>query len=232
MLVFCHIMAGAAIGLLWGRAGAVRPLLSAGMIGAILPDLIDKPIGHLLLGGTLDNGRILSHSLGFFFAVFVIGMLLFRQRHPFLGPVLALGVLSHQLLDAMWRDPAAWFYPLLGPFTSGEYPDYFLHGIIAELSSPAEWLFGVTLLALTLVIYRPRVASLADLRPAAGCLLPCLGTLVGLLGLFTLVAASLGLSNPCTQIVLPGDQFLLGMAAIVESAIILEGVPDNPGPGE
>ncbi len=231
MLVFCHLMTGAAIGLIGGRSGAARPLLAAGMTGGLLPDLIDKPLGHLLLGGTLDNGRILSHSLGFFVAILTISLLVFRQRQPLLGPVLALGVLSHQLLDAMWRDPAAWFFPLLGPFVPGQYPDYFLHGLLAEISSPAEWVFGTTLLALTLVAFRPGGAVLSGFRPAAERLLPVLGALVGLLGLFTLIATSLSLPNFFTQITLPGDNLLLGGAGILASVVILGRVPDDLEPG-
>ncbi len=232
MLVFCHLMAGAAVGLLAGRAGGVRPLVIAGMTGALLPDLIDKPIGHLLLGGTLDNGRLVSHSLGFLVAVFAIGYLLFRHSHPLQGPVLALGVLSHQYLDAMWRDPAAWFYPFRGSFVTGQYPDYFLHGLISEISSPTEWIFGATLFALLLIVYRPGGEVLRGPRQVAVRLEPWFGILTGLLGLLTLVAATLALPNLFGTITLAGDKLLLGTSAIVESVVILGGVPDDPGPGE
>ena len=231
MLVFCHLVAGAACGLLGARTEAARPLLAAGMIGAILPDLIDKPIGHLLLAGTLDNGRIVSHSLGFFLVVLVAGTLLLRRRHPLLGPMLALGVLSHQLLDAMWRDPEGWLYPLLGPFVPGRYPDYFLHGLLAELSSPAEWLFGVTILTLLVAAYRPAPIPSA-LRRSVGRLLPFLAVLVGVLGLLSLVGAALGLPNAFTHLSGPGDNALLGLAAIGGSVAILRGHPDELAPGE
>lgn len=221
-------MAGAAVGLLAGRAGGVRPLMVAGMTGALLPDLIDKPIGHLLLGGTLDNGRLLSHSLGFLVAVFAIGCLLSRRSHPLQGPVLALGVLSHQYLDAMWCDPTAWFYPFLGSFVPGQYPDYFLHGLISEISSPAEWIFGATLFALILLVYHPRGEGLGGLRPVAVRLETSFGVLTGLLGLLSLVAASLALPNPFGTITLAGDYLLLGTSALVEGVVILGGVPDDP----
>ena len=36
------------------------------MMGSLLPDIIDKPVGRLLLRDTLNNGRIFSHTLLFF----------------------------------------------------------------------------------------------------------------------------------------------------------------------
>ncbi len=132
MLVFCHLFVGAAIGLALARATGDRRLVLAGIAAGLLPDLIDKPLGHLLLATTLDNGRLVAHSLAFVLVLLVAGALLLRGRGPLLAAVLALGVLSHQLLDAMWRDPSAWFFPLLGPFVPGHYPDYFLSGLAAE----------------------------------------------------------------------------------------------------
>lgn len=35
------------------------------IIGSMLPDLIDKPLGIYLMGNTLSNGRVLSHTLVF-----------------------------------------------------------------------------------------------------------------------------------------------------------------------
>jgi len=34
-------------------------------LGAILPDLIDKPIGRILLGESVANGRLFGHTLLF-----------------------------------------------------------------------------------------------------------------------------------------------------------------------
>ncbi|OEU51521.1 MAG: hypothetical protein BA871_09955 [Desulfuromonadales bacterium C00003096] len=34
-------------------------------IGVILPDLIDKPIGRILLGESVANGRLFGHTLLF-----------------------------------------------------------------------------------------------------------------------------------------------------------------------
>jgi hypothetical protein len=212
MLVFCHLFVGAAIGLVVARATGDRRLILAGLVAGILSDLIDKPLGHLLFASTLDNGRLVAHSLGFLLLLLVAASVLFLGRRPLLALVLALGVLSHQLLDAMWRDPPAWYYPLLGPFVPGHYPDYFLSGLMAELGSPSEWLFGAATLALVLAVMRPAFVP-ADLARSAGRLLPVLAVGVGLMGLLALVSGALDLPSPFGPGFIPLNELLLGLAA-------------------
>ncbi len=33
---------------------------------------------------------------------------------------------------------AVWLFPLLGPFAPGNYPDYFLGGLLVDIGSPSE----------------------------------------------------------------------------------------------
>jgi membrane-bound metal-dependent hydrolase YbcI (DUF457 family) len=215
MLVFCHLFVGAAIGLALARATGDRRLIAAGLVAGILPDLVDKPLGHLLFASTLDNGRLVAHSLGFLLVLLVAGSVLLRGRRPVLALVLALGVLSHQLLDAMWRDPVAWFFPFLGPFVPGSYPDYFLWGFMAELGSPSEWLFGAATLALVLAVAPPAFVPPRIAR-SAGRLLPYLAIAVGLVGLAALGAGLVGVATPFpfTPGLLPRDALLLGLGAL------------------
>jgi len=221
MLVFCHLFVGAAIGLALARATGDRRLVAAGLFAGILPDLIDKPLGHLMLASTLDNGRLVAHSLAFVLVLLVAGALLLRGRGPLLAPVLALGVLSHQLLDAMWRDPSAWFFPLLGPFVPGHYPDYFLSGLAAELGTPSEWLFGAATLALVLAVVRPAFAP-ADLARSARRLLPFLAVGIGLMGLLALVAGALGIPAPFAPGIGPHDLLLLGLGSLGGAVVVHE----------
>jgi membrane-bound metal-dependent hydrolase YbcI (DUF457 family) len=221
MLVFCHLFVGAAIGLALAQATGDRRLILAGLFAGILPDLIDKPLGHLMLASTLDNGRLVAHSLAFVLVLLVAGALLLRGRGPLLTAVLALGVLSHQLLDAMWRDPSAWFFPLLGPFVPGHYPDYFLSGLAAELGTPSEWLFGAATLALVLAVVRPAFAP-ADLARSARRLLPVLAVGIGLMGLLALVAGALGLPAPFAPGIGPRDMLLLGLGSLGGAVVVHE----------
>jgi membrane-bound metal-dependent hydrolase YbcI (DUF457 family) len=226
MLVFCHLFAGAAIGLVLARATGDRRLVTVGMLAGILPDLVDKPLGHIFLASTLDNGRLVAHSLVFLLLLFVAGLLVFRRRGPLLAPVLALGVLSHQLLDAMWRDPPAWFYPFLGPFVPGHYPDYFLSGLAAELGSPAEWLFGAAVLALLAGVVRPPFVR-ADHARLARRLLPVVALAVGIAGLAALVCAIAGQPLALAPALRPADLALLGLAALGGAVVV--GVHDPAG---
>lgn len=83
------------------------------ILGAILPDLIDKPLGVFLLREQISDGRFFAHSLLF---VSVIGMtsLVWRgEARRFLIP-LALGLAAHLVLDRMWMQTDILFWPLRG----------------------------------------------------------------------------------------------------------------------
>ena len=94
------------------------------IIGSILPDLIDKPVGHFLFQQAFhNNGRIFSHTLLFFLVIFAIGLYLGISRKKMWLLALSLGVLVHLVLDSLWTTPRTLFWPLLGwnfPYS----PDY------------------------------------------------------------------------------------------------------------
>mgnify|MGYP001806838712 CR=1 FL=1 len=84
------------------------------IIAAELPDLVDKPLASLLAGSYEYESRAFGHSLAFCGA-FVLLMLiqwLWNRRLWFLPVV--LGILVHQLLDAMWLHPGIFYWPLEG----------------------------------------------------------------------------------------------------------------------
>jgi len=91
------------------------------LLGSMLPDIIDKPIGRWLLRETFDNGRIFAHSLLFLALVTVVSLYIRKKTGSLAGLVLSFGVLVHLFLDAMWFRPQAFFWPLLG-WSFGEYP--------------------------------------------------------------------------------------------------------------
>ncbi len=83
-------------------------------LGAILPDLIDTPIG-LALWSTFGTVRLASHSLLFATLLLVIVMAATRRGRPRKRWMpLAVGVLVHLVLDGMWRSPATLWWPFLG----------------------------------------------------------------------------------------------------------------------
>lgn len=84
------------------------------LVGALLPDIIDKPLGVYLLPGVIGTGRSISHTLLFLLVLAAAGFYLFRTRRQRWLLALAGGSLMHIVLDEMWRRPVTLFWPLLG----------------------------------------------------------------------------------------------------------------------
>ena len=83
-------------------------------IGALLPDIIDKPLGQLILRGSISNGRIFAHTLIFFIIIALAGLYIYRKRQKLWLLVIAFGVMAHLALDAMWEVPETLLWPLYG----------------------------------------------------------------------------------------------------------------------
>ncbi len=81
---------------------------------ALLPDVIDKPLGHYFLPEVFGNGRLFAHTLLFTLVLFAFGAWLYRRRGRLWGLTLALGGASHLVLDSMWRSPETLFWPVFG----------------------------------------------------------------------------------------------------------------------
>jgi hypothetical protein len=114
------------------------------VLGGLLPDLIDKPLGHLIMPE--NNGRIFAHSL-----IFALSLLLIALAYRPLMP-LSLGVSMHQLLDGTFLDPGGAAWPFLGPFES---TDYQLIEWIHALTDPytiTEEMIGLSIIIL--IVYR------------------------------------------------------------------------------
>ena len=90
-------------------------------VGSMLPDIIDKPLGGIILHESLGNGRIYAHTLVFLLLIVAAALLfLYTFRWPG-GLVLAGGALFHHVLDGMWLYPGTWLWPLYGwGFPPGE----------------------------------------------------------------------------------------------------------------
>jgi len=84
------------------------------MLGAIVADLIDTPIGFLFWD-QFHNVRLVAHSLLFGASLMVVVVLATRRGRPRKQwmPV-AIGVLMHLFLDAMWQEPNTLWWPFLG----------------------------------------------------------------------------------------------------------------------
>ncbi|MBP2133118.1 membrane-bound metal-dependent hydrolase YbcI (DUF457 family) [Methanomicrobium sp. W14] len=122
-------------------------------VGSVLPDLVDKPLGYIILGETIGSGRIFFHGFWLMLIFMVLGVIvLIRLKNP-LVLSLSIGVLVHQLEDSMWKSPVNWFWPLLGPYSYSRSPsDYFLQMLLKELTTPEEIFCGI-LVFFGLVVY-------------------------------------------------------------------------------
>jgi membrane-bound metal-dependent hydrolase YbcI (DUF457 family) len=117
MLLFGHI--GVTLGIFFGL-GIFIPRLRNSIdpkylvIGALLPDLIDKPIGLIIFASTFANGRIISHTLLFVLSLFLVGLYIYEKKKDIKVLILASGSFFHLLEDYMWTTPKTLFWPLLG----------------------------------------------------------------------------------------------------------------------
>ena len=94
-------------------------------VGALLPDIIDKPIGRVFFEGTFENGRIFAHTLVFLVVLTLIGLYMYKKRGSLAGLALSFGVLTHLVLDAMWQLPHTLLWPLYGFSFDRYYTDLY-----------------------------------------------------------------------------------------------------------
>ena len=76
------------------------------LFGAILPDLIDKPLGYV----TGLDSRLWAHTFLFLFAILALSFVPALRVLRLVG----FGVATHLLLDLIWNQPAIVWYPAYG----------------------------------------------------------------------------------------------------------------------
>lgn len=92
-------------------------------LGAVLPDLIDLPLGTLLLADTLSTGEAWAHSLLAPSAVAIVVLVATRRgRRRRAWMALVVGMLFHLLLDGMWTKTDVFMWPFFGPILPGPMP--------------------------------------------------------------------------------------------------------------
>ncbi len=120
------------------------------LVGSLLPDIIDKPVGQYFFRETFSNGRIFSHTLLFLIIITAIGFYLYKSRRQVWLLTLASGTFLHLIFDQMWRAPTTLFWPFLGfTFARGELTHWLSNIFQALVSDP--------------VVYVPEAAGMAVL---------------------------------------------------------------------
>jgi inner membrane protein len=108
------------------------------LIGSLLPDIIDKPVGRYFFRETFSSGRIFSHSLLFLVVIAAAGFYLYQRRRQVWLLTLAFGTFMHLILDQMWLIPGTLLWPFLGfTFERTEVTDW-LSEILRSLTSYPE----------------------------------------------------------------------------------------------
>lgn len=158
MLFLGHLVIGLIAGFILYEIFHDQNVIIFCAIGNVLPDLVDKPLGHIVLNSVLDNGKIYFHSLIIFLLFLITGILVWKYYRSSSFLIVALGIFIHQIVDFMWKKPVNWYYPFLGPYQTETHQEYFLSMLLSELASPTEWIFFIALFTIILVagirIYR------------------------------------------------------------------------------
>jgi inner membrane protein len=131
------------------------------LIGSLLPDIIDKPVGVFLFRETFSSGRVYGHTLLFLIVISLVGLLLYRSYRKNWLLVVSFGTLVHFILDRMWSGKEILLWPLYGfAFEREDLDNWWQaqwHGILTEpgLYIP-EIVGGVILVLLLWVVVRNR----------------------------------------------------------------------------
>ena len=110
------------------------------LFGAILPDLVDLPIGTILWADRFSTGELWFHSLivpSLFMSIVVMATRRGRRRRAWMA--LGVGWLFHLFLDGMWANQEVFGWPFFGwDIPAGESP-YWQLAWDRALSDPWRW---------------------------------------------------------------------------------------------
>jgi len=110
------------------------------ILGAVVADLIDMPVGTLILGDRFTTGELWLHSLvvpSLYMAVVLLATRRGRQRRAWMA--LGVGWLFHLLLDGMWVNQEVFLWPFFGfEISPGEAP-YWPLAWERAMSDPWRW---------------------------------------------------------------------------------------------
>jgi inner membrane protein len=133
-------------------------------LGALLPEVIDTPIG-ILGWSSLQTVRLWSHGIVFATSAMVVVLIATRR-----GPVrkrwmlLAVGIMLHLLLDAMWNEPVTLWWPFLGSeFTRTGFSTFGAYALDA-LTNPVMWAGEVLGLVYLVALWKKSNLSDPDAR--------------------------------------------------------------------
>ena len=121
------------------------------LVGSLLPDIIDKPLGMELLREALSNGRIFSRTLLFFILTGASGLFVYRRFSKTWPLALALGTSAHLALDSMWQMPRTLLWPAYGlafeKMDLGNWMQGLWHRLVTNPAAYVSEIIGVIVIA-------------------------------------------------------------------------------------
>ena len=131
------------------------------MVGSMLPDIMDKPLGLWLAPELVNHSvRSFGHSVAFAALLLAVSWIPLRwgRSHGLL--VLAAASAGHLVLDQMWGEPATALWPALGwAFPAGsatlaEWSSSHWRNALLLCRDPAEVAGAVVLLVFAIRVWR------------------------------------------------------------------------------
>jgi hypothetical protein len=112
----------------------IKPLI----IGSLLPDIIDKPIGLYFLRKTFSSGRIFGHTLLFSTLATLAGIYSYRRYRKTQPLILSFGTITHLILDVMWHSPKTLFWPMKGHKFEKEDTSHWIERMFRKLRTESK----------------------------------------------------------------------------------------------
>lgn len=158
-MLFWHL--GMTCAIVFFALGARRIDYRVVLLGAVISDLIDKPIGRIFFEDKFESGRLYGHTLLVATAALLAIQLTLRGATARRWFILPICMLIHQVLDAMWNSPITWFWPLFGTnFEADPKDNYWLEVLTRPLDHPGDLVRE--LIGLALLVYLARAYKLQD----------------------------------------------------------------------
>jgi hypothetical protein len=131
------------------------------LLGALLPDLVDKPLGIFLFQDTFSSGRIFAYTLLFAVLLLAVGSFLYARRGRAGLVWLSFGAFIHLGLDEMWHSPRTLLWPAFGWGFERQDTGHWLGRMLSLLvSDPGvyipEIIGGLILVAFVWYLFRRR----------------------------------------------------------------------------
>jgi hypothetical membrane protein len=133
------------------------------LVGSLLPDIIDKPVGMLLFRNFFSNGRIFSHTLLFLAILTVAAVYLYRKKGQTWLVALSFGTFIHLILDGMWLAPRTLLWPVYGwafeRIDLSHWPQDWLYDLMTNPGVYIPEITGATVLIIFMIwlVYRRKV---------------------------------------------------------------------------